>query len=208
MLRNLLPKNTDFFNYFEQHSALPMETAKEFLALMDGGPGMAAIIPRIKALEHKADDLTHLCVEELHKTFITPIDRYDIHSLIKRMDDILDSMDSIAARIAFYEIGDIRPEAKESAQVLIRACDELGQAIKGLRNLKNSPAIIEHCVAIHRLEFDGDAILRRALGKLFKEEKDTILVIKWKEIYERLEKAIDRCDDVADIVEGLVIEGS
>jgi len=208
MLRNLLPRNTDFFDLFERHAALTVEACKQFQALTRPGADMDALAKRINGLENEADDVTHRCIEELHKTFITPIDRYDIHNLIKRMDDVIDSLDAATAWIGLYEIREIRPEAGEFADVLVRAATEVGLAIEGLRNMKNAKAITDHCIGIHDLESEGDAILRKAIIRLFKEETDTILVIKWKEIYERLEKATDRAEAVANIIEGLVIEST
>jgi uncharacterized protein len=208
MLRNLLPRNTDFFDLFEKHAALTVEACKQFKALTSPGADMTALAKRISDLEHDADDVTHRCIEELHKTFITPIDRYDIHNLIKRMDDVIDSLDSATVRMRIYEIEEIRPEAGELADVLVRAAIEMGHAITGLRNMKNATAINDHCIALHELEGEADGILRKAIIRLFKEETNTILVIKWKEIFERLEKATDRCEGVANIIEGLVIEST
>jgi len=208
MFRKFLPKNTDFFDYFEQHSALTIEAYRQFLALTKETADRDSIVSRIKDLEHEADDVTRRCIEELRKTFITPIDRYDIHALIKRMDEVVDAVHATAARIGLYEITEIKPEVGEMAELLFRAATELGHALKGLRNLKNAQAIGERCRVVHQLESDGDGILRKALGRLFKEEPDAVRVIKWKEIYERLEKAADRCDDVATIIEGVVIEAT
>jgi hypothetical protein len=208
MFRRLLPHSPAFFDYFDEHVAIVVETCKQNLALMTPGADMASIIRNINRLENQADDVTHTCIEALHKTFITPIDRYDIHNLIKRMDDIVDTVDAMGARLSLYEIREIRPEAQALAEVLLQCSLELGDAVRGLRNLKNAKTITQKCIRVHHLEYEADALLRTALVRLFKEEKDTLLLIKWKEIYERLEKATDRCDDVADIIEGVVIEAS
>ncbi|MCX7047325.1 MAG: DUF47 family protein, partial [Candidatus Sumerlaeota bacterium] len=208
MLRNLLPKNVNFFEYFEKHSALIIETCRQLLALSDPDADITVIFARIKELEHEADLITQHCMEEIHKTFITPIDRNDIHDLIKRMDDIIDVIFATTSRIDMYEIRVIRPEATEFSRVLCQCSETIAQAIHGLRNLKHAKLINDCCIRMHQLENQGDDILRSALAKLFKEETNAISVIKWKEIYERLEKAIDRCDDVANIIEGVVIEAS
>lgn len=207
MFRNLLPKETSFFDYFEQHSALATQACQELLALASGNVDVAAKAVRIKEIEKEADAITYKCIEALHKTFITPIDRGDIHRLIKRLDDIIDSVESATSRIVLYEVTAIRTEAKALAEVLVRATTEIEQALKCMRNLKKADAIQTHCVAIYHLENEGDAILRAALVRLFKET-DAVLVIKWKEIYERLEKATDRCEAVANIIQGVVIEAS
>jgi predicted phosphate transport protein (TIGR00153 family) len=208
MFRSLLPKTGDFFDYFEKHIALTVEACKAFVELASGRTNTAAMSSQIKKIEHDADDVTHRCIEAIHKTFITPLDRDDIHKLIKKMDDVVDAIDSTTARMELYEIKEMRPEAKELAEVLLRASTELAQAIHGLRDLKNAATITEHCIAVHQLENEADALLRASLVRLFKEVDQPILVIKWKEIYERLEKAADRCEEVANIIEGLVIEAT
>jgi predicted phosphate transport protein (TIGR00153 family) len=208
LFRRLLPKETDFFDYFEQHSKLTVEACKEFQALTSKGADLAARASRIKDIEHEADDLTHRCIESLHKTFITPFDRGDIHSLIKRLDDIIDSVDAVASRMVLYDIKDMRAEAQALADVLVRASAELEQAVRHLRHLKFSDLVKEKCIAIHNLENEGDTILRSALARLFAEERDAALIIKWKELYERLERATDRCEEVANILEGVLLEAT
>jgi uncharacterized protein len=208
MFRSILPRTTEFFDYFEQHITLTIEACRELYELASDGPGMSTHVDRIKELEHAADDITHHCIEDIHKTFITPIDRSDIHQLIKRLDDITDAVNATALRISLYEIKVIRPEAREVAGILMRASAEVQRAVRLLRNMKNATEIGETCRGIYQLENDADAVLRSALGRLFKEEKDPIEVIKWKELFELLEKAVDRCEDVANIIQGVVIEAS
>jgi len=208
MLGRLLPKTHNFFALFEEHARLIVEACEAFSDLAEGGPDIERKVFRIKNIEHDADEVAHRCIEAVHKTFITPIDRYDIHNLIKRMDDIVDAVDATAARILMYEIKEIRSEAKDLACVLVSAGTELSHAIHGLRDMKNAAAITERCIEVHRLENEADALLRAALVRLFKEEDQAVVVIKWKEIYERLEKAADRCEEVANIIEGVVIEAT
>jgi len=207
MFKKFLPKETGFFDSFEQISVLGTEACKELLALTAPGADITARATRIKEIEKEADKVTQRCIEALHATFITPIDRTDIHSLVKRLDDVIDSVDSATSRIMLYELAEIRPEAKALAEVLVRATNHITKALQNLRNLKNADAINENCIAIYQLENEGDTILRLALVRLFKET-DPILVIKWKEIYERLEKATDRCEAVANIIQGILIEAS
>jgi len=206
MFGRFLPRETSFFDFFEQHARLTVEGAREFLDLVTNGESLPVRAKRIKELEHEADAVTHRCVEALHKTFITPIERSDIHSLISRMDDIMDLVEAGAERIALYEIREMTPEVKELAKVLVKATAGVEEAVKGLRNLKNSKAIVRTCIDINRLENEGDTIFRIAMARLFKEEKEPIMVIKWKEIYENLERATDCCEDVANIIEGVVLE--
>lgn len=209
MFRRLLPKEVCFFTYFEQHAALTIEACQAFLALTQSSTDSAAQASRIKDVEHQGDEVTHRCIEELNKTFITPIDRVDIHQLIKRLDDILDAVDATASRLTLYELTEIRPEAQQLAEVLVKATTRLEAALKNLRRVSETDGIKEHLIAVHQLENDGDTILRAALARLFKEEEgQPVLVIKWKEIFERLERATDRCEEVANIIEKIMIEAS
>ena len=206
MFGRFLPRETSFFDFFEQHAALTVEGCKEFLSLTSTGANIAAKVKRIKEIEHETDVITHRCVEALHKTFITPIERDDIYRLITRMDDIMDIVDAASERISLYEIVEMTPEMKDMADILVRACEEILTAVKGLRDMKNAQPILRACVDINRLENEGDSMLRNALARLFREEKDAIKIIKLKEIYEGLETATDRCEDVANIIEGVVLE--
>ncbi len=208
MFKFLLPKEGSFFNFFEDHIALVIQACNKLHEIASNNCDISEKISQIKDLEHKTDKLTHGCIDALHKTFITPFDRSDIHRLIKRLDDIIDCVDGATTRMAMYEIRQIRSEVKEIAEILIKSTTEIQDALRNLRNLKNPEKIDKNCVVIHELEHDGDIILRKALVRLFAEEKDTVMVIKWKEIFEILEHATDRCEDVANVIQGVVIEAS
>lgn len=208
MFWNLLPKEVGFYDFFEHHAALGIEVCRELQALSTQGGDIKARAARINELEGQADQITHQCTAALHKTFITPFDRTDIHSLIKRLDDIIDSIDTAASRMVLYQIQEMRPEVKELASVLLESAEAIAEALKLLRDFKNAPQIEEKCARIHHLEYQADIILREALVKLFNEEPNAVLIIKWKEIFERLEKATDRCEAVANIIQGIVIEAS
>ncbi len=206
MFGRFLPKETSFFDFFEQHAALTVEGTKEFLSLVSSGANIETKARRICDIEHETDVITHRCVEALHKTFITPIDRDDIHRLITRMDDIMDFVEAAAERLALYELTVMTPEVRDLADVLHRAAVQVEVACKGLRDLKNPQSILKTCIDINRLENEGDQTLRRAVARLFREETNPIMIIKWKEVYENLESATDRCEDVANIIEGVVLE--
>jgi predicted phosphate transport protein (TIGR00153 family) len=208
MFGRFLPRETSFFDFFEQHAALTVEGAKEFLQLASTGANIELRARRIHDIEHETDVITHRCVETLHKTFITPIDRDNIHRLITRMDDIMDFVEAASERIALYELATMTPDVRDLADVLVLATQQVEIALKGLRDLKHPQAVLKQCIDINRLENESDQILRRAVARLFREEKDPILVIKWKEIYENLENAVDRCEDVANIIEGVILEHS
>ena len=208
MFRRILPQTYCFFTYFETVIALAKQACAELLALAQDGADMQARINRIKEIEHEADRVTHECVELIHKTFITPMDRGDIHRLIKRLDDIIDHVDAAVLRIGLYEIKVIRPEVKETARLLVEATGEIEKALKLLRNTKNADAINQICVRIYGSRTRPTPSCGSALARLFKEENDAIEVIKWKEIYEILEAATDRCEDVANVIQGVLIEAS
>jgi hypothetical protein len=206
MLRWLLPRDEDFFGLFERHAALTVEGAREMQRLVQGGQNIRTRAARIKEIEHETDVITHACVERLHKTFITPFDRDDIHRLITRMDDVMDYIESAAIAVMLYELVEMTDPARELADVLVRSTESVAVAVSGLRNVKQSQAILDACIEVNRLENEGDEILRGALADLFREAKDPLLVLKWKEVYEALENATDRCEDVANVIEGVVLE--
>jgi uncharacterized protein len=206
MLRWLLPRDEDFFGLFERHAALTVEGAREMQRLVQGNQNVRERAARIKEIEHETDVITHACVERLHKTFITPFDRDDIHRLITRMDDVMDYIDSAAIAVMLYELTDMTPPVRELADVLVRSTESVAVAVSGLKNVKQSKAILDACIEVNRLENEGDEILRGALAELFRGAKDPLLVLKWKEVYEALENATDRCEDVANVIEGVVLE--
>jgi predicted phosphate transport protein (TIGR00153 family) len=206
MFGRFLPRETSFFDFFEQHAGLTIEGTKEFLSMVTTGANIATKCRRISDIEHETDTITHRCVEALHKTFITPIDRDSIHRLITRMDDIMDYVEAAAERIELYELVKMTNDCRDLADVLHRSAMQVEVAIRGLRTLKDPAATLKLCIDINRLENEADAILRRSVARLFKDEKDPIVVFKWKEIYENLEDASDRCEDVANIIEGVILE--
>lgn len=206
MLRRLLPREDDFFGLFERHAALTVEGAREMRRLLQGGQNVRVLAARIKEIEHETDVITHACVERLHKTFITPFDRDDIHRLITRMDDVMDYIEAAAISVMLYELTDTTSPARELADVLVRSTEAVAIAVAGLKRVKQSDVILKACIEVNRLENEGDEILRNALADLFRGATDPLLVLKWKEVYEALENATDRCEDVANIIEGVVLE--
>jgi uncharacterized protein Yka (UPF0111/DUF47 family) len=209
MFKRLLPRETSFFDFFEQHSKLSVEACKELDAITVDPTQLLVHADRIKQIEREADGITYQCIDALHRTFITPFDRADIHRLIKRLDDITDAIDSASSRMAIYQLTESRPEVGQLTRGLMRATVQIDSAVINLRHLsKRGDAIGQCCQAVYEAEKEGDQILRTALGRLFREEKDAIKIIKWKEVFERLEKASDRCEEVANIIQGVVIEAS
>lgn len=206
MFGRLLPRETSFFDYFEQHAALTVKGTQEFLALVTEGADIATGCHRISNIEHDTDSITHRCVEALHRMFITPIDRDSIHRLITKMDDVMDYVEAAAQCIDLYKITTMNDDVRDLADVIVRACELVEQAVRGLRTLKQPDVALATCRDISRLESEADAIMRRSVARLFTEAHDPLTVIKWKEIYENLEMAADRCEDVANIIEGVILE--
>ena len=204
----LLPHDKSFFEFFEQQGRKTVEGCRALVEMIDRPADLETQAQRITHFEQECDDITHAVVESLHKTFITPLDRNDIYRLITKMDDIMDFVEAAADRISLYEVREMTADVGELARTLVKGSEHVLEAVTGLRDMSNAPAILEHCVEINRLENVADKILRAALARLFREEKDPIKVIMWKEIYETLESATDRCEDVANIIEGVVLENS
>lgn len=207
MFKSILPKEYNFYDYFEKHIAISKSISELLIQLSDGKIELEACAKQIREMENQADKITHECTEALHKTFITPIERTDIFTLIKRLDDIADNMESAVSRMSLYEVKEIRPETREVADILVSQINALEIAIKGLRNIKNGDAIKEQCIRVRELESIGDKAFRRGLQRLFRET-DAVVIIKWKEILERFEKAIDRCEDVANVIESVLIDNA
>lgn len=208
MFSKFLPQETLFFDDFEQHAKITLQAAQLLRQFMqsDQVPFQDDLNP-IKALEHQADEIAFHCIDTLHKSFITPFQHNDIFLLISRMDDVIDAIDEVFDDCLIYRISSFTPIAKEMSELLVIATEKLEFMVKRLRDHKqHSTAIRETSRQIHQVEDQMDKILRKALGQLFDEEQDVRLLIKWKEIYERLERAMDYCDDVSDMIEGIIVE--
>jgi predicted phosphate transport protein (TIGR00153 family) len=208
MFARLMPHEGRFFDYFSQHAALILEGAIELKAMTDNINESEGRARNIKTMENKADTITHQTIQLLHKTFITPIDRDEIHLLITRMDDILDLMEDVSQSVFLYDIRTIPVEAKRLAEICVACAEKVKAAVDLLDNMGNADRIMKICGEIDRLETDADKVLRAAMAKLFRSEPDTRELIKLKEIYEHLETVTDKCEDVANIIEGIVIENS
>lgn len=208
MLKFLIPKEEGFFEKFDALAACQVEVADVFNEMLDYYGDAPAKERRIRDIEHRADEISHRAIEMLHKTFITPFDRDQILKLVSRMDDVIDLVDSVARRMMLYGVKEATSELKEMGVVLKKSVIEIQKAVKGLRNLKHVAAIQEACIEINKLENDCDALRDAVVAKLFREGGNAIEVFKWKEIYEDVETAIDRCEDVANIIEGVVMENA
>jgi predicted phosphate transport protein (TIGR00153 family) len=157
----------------------------------------------IKEVEHKCDFLTHEIIQRLHRTFVTPLDREDIHELARSLDDVMDAIDASAAIVRLYQIEHVRPDARELARIIMASSE---QVVKALKALERRKGVAEPTVEINRLENEADRVHQAAVRRLFEEERDPIAIIKWKEILDFLEDATDRCEDVANVLEGVVVK--
>jgi uncharacterized protein len=199
-------KDRDFFDAFTAHALKSVEAAKMLVEMLEDNSRATELATAINEAENRGDRLTHETVRRLHETWITPLDRNDIHSLITRMDDVLDLIEAVAERFVLFEISETRAIAVELGKVLVRSCEKLHKAMELLPGLKHPQELLELCVEVNKLENDADAIYRRAIADLFKPGNDPIMVMKWRDIFDGMESATDRCEDVANIVEGVVLE--
>ncbi len=203
-----MPTEGKFFDLFNQHAELCVKGSKEMVALMTNFDDLEIRVHAIESVEKQADAVTYSAIELLHKTFITPLDRDDIHQLITKMDDILDLLEDAAQTISLYDIREVTPEAKRLAELCLACAEKVKEAVALLPNMNNSRMILTICEEIDRLESDADHVMRAAMSKLFRDEPDVRNLIKLKAIYEILETVTDRCEDVANIIEGIVVENA
>jgi predicted phosphate transport protein (TIGR00153 family) len=208
MFGRLMPQEGRFFDMFNQHAGYIIEGTRELVALMSDVADGQRHIYNIESSEKRGDRIAHEVIELLHKTFITPIDRDDIHTLITRMDDILDLTEDVAQSVYLYDLRTITPEAKKLAEICVACSERVREAIGLLPNMENAPKIRTVCTEIDRLESEADHVMRAAMAKLFRDEPDVRQVIKLKAIYELLETVTDRCEDVANVIEGIVVENA
>lgn len=205
----LLPQNTRFFDLFDQHAATLLTMARQLRDLFHHFDRLEERQAAIKDLEHACDQVTHELATVMHATFVTPLDKEDIAALASGLDDIADYADAAAVRVILYQIPETNQEARQLAELLLKTVEVLGTAVNGLRDAKSRSKIIDCCRDIHRLENESDAVYRTALGKLFNTPGiDPITILKWKEIFERLEMAVDQCEDVSNVLESIQLKYS
>ena len=206
-----MPREGKFFELFDQHAAQCALDARELASLMTNFSNLGArreTIERIVSIEKAADKITHETVSLLHRTFITPFDRESIHQLITQMDDILDLIQDVAESAMLYDLQRVTPEAQQLADLDQMCCERVQAVVALLPSMENASAILKVCAEIDRLESDADRVMRAAMSKLFRDEADVRQLIKLKEIYELLESVSDKCKDVGNIIEGVVLENA
>lgn len=202
----LLPRSEEFFDLFVQVAKRSEEAAQLLGELLTGKPERRAYCAEaIKRLENEADGVTHEVVSRLDRTFITPIDREDIHLLASDLDDVIDRIDGTARRAQIFRLGSAPEGIAELCDVIRRITAEVAVAVSALQTKRD---IMTHCIAAKRLEEEGDALYHQMLGRLFDREKDPITIIKWKEIYDNLETTIDESEDVANDLESIVLKNA
>lgn len=203
-----MPADGKFFDLFNQHAELCVKGTRELVDLMTHFDNLERRLHAIEAVEKQADKVTYMTVGVLHKTFITPLDREDIHRLITKMDDVLDMVEDAAQTVSLYDIQVITPEARRLAELCLACAEKVQEAISLLHNMNHSRQILEICEEVDRLESDADHVMHAALSRLFREEPDVRNLIKLKALYEFLENVTDLCEDVANIIEGIVVENA
>lgn len=204
----LIPKDTVFYDMFDNLAKTVHKGAVQIAAMLDNFKHVEDQAQMIKDTEHAADHITHDIIERTNKTFLTPLEREDIHELACRLDDILDLIDGATRRIVLYKIKEPTSDARALAQVLIKATQLIVEALGMLRTSKDRAAMLKFCIDIHTCENDGDRIEQHALASLFEGNMGPVEIIKWKDIYEDLETATDKCEDVANVLEAIVLKMS
>jgi uncharacterized protein len=199
----LVPQSREFYTLFDQAASNLVSAAQLLLDLLEHYPDRKALVDEIKDREHEGDRLTYEIVQLLHKTFVTPIDREDIYDLSTSLDDILDLIDQVADELNLYGVEEVPREAIDQAGVILRATGKLCDAVAGLNNLRDAGSLL---VEIHMLEDEGDRLVRTATANLFSGGLDPLVVIRWKDIHEHLEDAIDGCERAAHVLESVYLK--
>jgi len=203
-----MPREENFFELFERAAENANLAAGELLELLEKFDDVRARSKRIKDIEHAGDKITHDTIERLNRTFITPMDREDIHELICRLDDIADSVDTTAHRMVLYRIEKPTEDCKKLAACLHHATGVLVEAMPLLRDMKNTAKLRERVIAVHEQENQADQVLSHAIAGLFQNEPDAREIIKWKDVYQEIETATDRCEDVANILDAIMMKNA
>lgn len=206
MFSALLPKEFNFFDLFDKQVDCAVDAAAHFRGLVSKGTLDDHALEKMRDIEHQGDEVTHDILDRLNKTFITPFDREDIHSLAKELDDIVDMLYTIANRMKVYKIASVDKNLVEFASVIEESVRAVSRAVKGMRKMKNISSISEACVEINRLENVGDAMRDSMLAELFENGKDPLSIMKWKEIYQDAETVLDICEDVAHVVQSILVK--
>jgi len=202
----LFPKQTKFYDLFERSTANLVIAAGKLVDLFDNYTDVEYKVKRLKDLEHEGDYITHEIIQSLHRTFVTPIDREDIAHLANSLDDVLDFMEAAAKMCFIYRIAKPTDRARELASIILKINHSLNDVMPLLHHKEKFGQVLERCVEINRLENEADVVHHQALAELFDNAPDVINIIKWREVYEHLESATDRAEDVANVLEAVVLK--
>lgn len=203
---SLMPRGKIFFELFEESAGNMVKTALLMQDMVNSWDNLEGRAAQIDEHEHIGDTTTHKIIELLHRTFVTPFDREDMALLAHTLDDIVDFIHAAAVAIHIYKIDKPKPGAKELARIIVLAAQEVEVALRQLRNHPKLKKVLEHCIEINRLENAGDTVFRAAMAELFEDCENTADIIKWREILEHMESATDRCEDVANVLEGVALK--
>jgi uncharacterized protein Yka (UPF0111/DUF47 family) len=202
---NFLPRDEKYFERFTELAVRIHEAAKILARFFRNEAPSATVADQIKRLEHECDEISHEILRVIDRTFITPIDREDIHQLAVRLDDVIDWIDGGVRRLALFGITEPTPQSRRLSEVIVQATAEVVAAVGALEKQKG---VIQHCIRIKQLENEGDVAYQEAVASLFRERKDPLEVIKWKDVYENMEGCIDQCEAVAHVLESVVLKHS
>jgi uncharacterized protein len=206
MVFNLLPKEYEFFNMFDNLADHCISASKQFQESMNAGKFSEDDVKKIKTIEKAADSIVYDTVEKLNKTFITPIDREDIHQLAHELDSVIDLILKVSTHMKIYKIDEINPKFVEEVKLIDRSVSALSKAVHGLRDMKDTKKILRYCTEVNLIEDEGDQLRNDVIAELFGGDHEAIYIMKWKDIFQTAEKVLDQCDDVAKIVESILVK--
>jgi predicted phosphate transport protein (TIGR00153 family) len=204
-LQRFMPRDGDFFVLFQKQAENIVLGAQAFVKMLEHYSAVPEQFQGIKAIEHNGDEITHQIFRKLNSTFITPFDREDIHELAGTMDDVIDLIDAAASRFVLYRITSVRAGTVDLCKVLAAATLETKKAV---HTMQSPDKALHHVIEINRLENESDRICRTLIAQLFEEEKNPVEIIKWKEIFEVIETAVDKCEDVSNVIESVILKNA
>jgi predicted phosphate transport protein (TIGR00153 family) len=203
LLQRFLPPEEGFFDLFAKQAANIHMGADTLLKMLSHYTGVPEQVQIVKAIEHEGDEITHTLFTKLNQTFITPFDREDIYELCSRLDDVIDLIDAASSRFVLYRVDTVRTGTVDLVKVLVSATAEVEAAVRALETPQQA---LKHCIEINRYENESDRLCRTLIAQIFDEERDPVQIIKWKEIFEVIETAVDKCEDVANVIEGVILK--
>lgn len=204
----IVPRSKIFFDLLDKLAETVNRGARMLQEATDDSVDFEELRERIKVVEHEGDQITHETIQQINRSFITPLDREDIHTLVCRLDDILDLVDTAISRIVMYRIADLTDDAKAMVDNLAKATAVVAQGVRRLRKSRGYEDILTCCIEIHTCENEGDRLEHVAIAALFERHSDPVTIIKWKDVYQDLESAVDRCEDAANVLETLALKSA